>query len=48
VKDDGFLSIVGTFDSLGNLLSVQVIEHGPHQFAGDFNVECDAITSAIG
>ena len=48
VKDDGFFSITGTFDSLGDLLSVQVIEHGPHQFAGDFTVECDAIASAIG
>jgi hypothetical protein len=48
VTDDGFLSITGTFDSQGNLLSVQVIEHGPHQFAGDFTVESAAIASAIG
>ena len=48
VTDNGFFSITATFDSQGNLLSVQVIEHGPHQFAGDFTVECDAIASAIG
>jgi hypothetical protein len=49
VKDSGFTSIRSTFDSQGNLLSVQVIEqHGPHQFAGDFTVECAAIASAIG
>jgi hypothetical protein len=48
VKDAGFLSMVATFDSEGNFLSEQVIEHGPHQFAGDFTVFCDAIASAIG
>jgi streptogramin lyase len=48
VKDAGFLSIVDTVDSQGNLLNEQVIEHGPHQFAGDFTAECDAIASAIG
>jgi hypothetical protein len=48
LTDHGFTSIVGAFDTLGNLLSVQVIEHGPHQFAGDFTAECDAIASAIG
>lgn len=48
VKDVGFLSQVSTFDSEGNLLSVQVIVHGPHPFGGDFTVFCDAIASAIG
>jgi hypothetical protein len=48
VKDVGFLSMVATFDAQGNFLSEQVIEHGPHQFAGDSTVFCDAITSAIG
>jgi hypothetical protein len=48
LKDAGFTSIIGTFDSQGNLLGVQVIQHGPHQFAGDFTVECAAIASAIG
>jgi hypothetical protein len=48
VKDVGFLSMVATFDAQGNVLSEQVIEHGPHPFAGDFTVFCDAIASAIG
>jgi hypothetical protein len=48
VKDVGFLSTVDTVDSQGNLLSEQVIEHGPHPFAGDQMVFCDAIASAIG
>jgi len=48
VKDVGFLSMVATFDAQGNFLSEQVIEHGPHPFAGDFTVFCDAIASAIG
>jgi hypothetical protein len=48
VRDVGFLSSVATFDSQGNFLSEQVIEHGPKQFAGDFTVFCDAIASAIG
>jgi hypothetical protein len=48
VKDAGFLSLVSTTDSQGNLLSQQVIEHGQHPFAGDFTVFCDAIASAIG
>ena len=48
VKDAGFFSIVDTLDSQGNLLSEQVIEHGPHPFAGDQTVMCDAIASAIG
>jgi len=48
VKDVGYLAIVHTFDSEGNLLSEQLIEHGPHAFAGDFDVYCDAIAAAIG
>jgi hypothetical protein len=48
VKDAGFLSMVTTFDADGNVVSQQVIVHGPHQFAGDFTVFCDAIASAIG
>lgn len=48
VKDVGYLSIVDTFDSQGNFLSEQLIEHGPHQFAGDFTVFCNAIAAAIG
>ena len=48
VKDVGYLSIVDTVDAEGNLLSEQVIEHGPHPFAGDFAVYCNAIASAIG
>jgi hypothetical protein len=48
VKDVGYLSIVDTVDSQGNFLSEQVIEHGPHPFAGDFTVYCNAITAAIG
>lgn len=48
VKDAGFLSIVTTFDVQFNVVSEQVVVHGPHQFAGDFTVMCDAIASAIG
>lgn len=48
VKDVGFLSMVQTIDPDGNLLSDQVVEHGPHPFAGDMTVYCDAITAAIG
>ena len=48
VKDVGYLSIVRTVDSEGNLLDEQVTEHGPHPFAGDFEVYCDAIAAAIG
>jgi hypothetical protein len=48
VKDVGYLSIVDTVDSQGDLLSEQVIEHGPHPFAGDFTVYCNAIAFAIG
>ena len=48
VKDVGYLAIVDTVDPEGNLLSHELITHGPHQFAGDFDVYCDAITAAIG
>jgi hypothetical protein len=48
LRDAGFLSIVDTVDSEGNFVSEQLIEHGPHQFAGDFTAMCDAIASAIG
>jgi hypothetical protein len=48
LRDSGFLSIVDTFDAQGNLLSEQVIMHGPHEFAGDFTAFCAAITAAIG
>jgi hypothetical protein len=48
LKDVGYLSMVDTFDAQGNLLSEQVIEHGPHPFGGDFTVFCNAIASAIG
>jgi hypothetical protein len=48
LKDVGFLSIVDTVDAQGNLLSEQVIEHGPHPFSGDFTVFCNAIAAAIG
>ncbi|MGZ6793413.1 MAG: hypothetical protein ACXVGH_07125 [Mycobacteriales bacterium] len=48
VKDVGYLSVVATVDADGNLLRQQVVEHGPHPFAGDFDVLCAAITAAIG
>jgi hypothetical protein len=48
VKDVGYLSLVSTFDSEGDLVSEQVVAHGPHPFAGDFDVFCAAIASAIG
>ena len=48
VKDTGYLSMVQTVDADGNLLSDQLIVHGPHPFAGDRSVLCDAITAAIG
>ena len=44
----GYLSVVTTVDAEGNFLSEQVIEHGPHPFAGDFTVNCNAIAAAIG
>jgi hypothetical protein len=48
LKDSGYLSILDTFDAQGNFLSEQLIENGPHAFAGDFTAYCNAITSAIG
>jgi hypothetical protein len=45
VKQAGYLSFVNTFDSQGDLLSEQVVVHGPHP--GEFPF-CDAIASAIG
>lgn len=48
VKDVGYLSFVTTFDSDGNFLSEQVIEHASHPFVGDRTVSCTAIISAIG
>lgn len=48
VKDVGYLSFVVTVDAQGNFLSDRVVEHGPHPFAGDFTVFCNAIRSAIG
>jgi hypothetical protein len=48
VKDVGYLSLVSTFDAEGDLVSEQVVAHGPHPFAGDFDVFCAAIASAIG
>lgn len=48
LQDVGYLAIVTTVDAQGNFLSQQLIEHGPHQFAGDFSAYCDAITAAIG
>ena len=48
VKDVGFLSIVDTLDSDGNLISEQVTVHGVHQVSGPDDVYCAAIASAIG
>jgi hypothetical protein len=48
LRDAGFLSMVTTIDAQGNVLSDRVVIHGPHQFAGDFDAYCDAITAAIG
>lgn len=48
LRDAGFLAIVDTVDSQGNLISEHLVVHGPHQFAGDFTAMCDAIASAIG
>ena len=48
LKDVGYLAIVDTVDADGNLVSQELVTHGPHQFAGDFDVYCDAITAAIG
>jgi hypothetical protein len=48
-KDVGYLSMVTTLDPQGNVLDVQVVEHGPHPISdSDFALFCDAITSAIG
>jgi hypothetical protein len=41
-------TLVDTVDAQGNFLGEQLIEHGPHQFAGDFGAYCDAIAAAIG
>jgi hypothetical protein len=48
LKDVGFLSMVTRLDAQGNFLSEEVVMHGQHPFAGDFDVFCDAITAAIG
>jgi hypothetical protein len=48
LQDVGYLAIVTTFDAQGNFLNQQLIEHGPHQFAGDHSAYCNAITAAIG
>jgi hypothetical protein len=48
LKDAGFLSIMDTVDADGNFLDQTVVVHGPHQFAGDFDAFCDAISTAIG
>ena len=45
-KAVGFLNIVATFDAQGDLLSQQVIEHGP--VGSDPAAFCGAIASAIG
>ena len=45
-KAVGFLNIVATFDAQGDLLSQQVIEHGPA--GSDPAAFCGAIASAIG
>lgn len=48
LKDVGYLAILHTFDADDNLVSEQLVTHGPHEFAGDFDAFCDAITAAIG
>jgi hypothetical protein len=48
LKDVGYLSMVTTLDAEDNVLSDRVVVHGPHPFAGDFDVFCTAITAAIG
>jgi hypothetical protein len=48
IKDAGYLSIVDTVDADGNLISEEIVAHGPKPFGGDFAVFCDAITAAIG
>lgn len=48
LRDAGYLSMVATVDSEGDMLSERVTVHGPHQFAGDFTAFCRALTAAIG
>ncbi|HEY2557495.1 MAG TPA: hypothetical protein VGI08_10335 [Diaminobutyricibacter sp.] len=48
LKDVGYLAIIDTVDSDGNLLSQQLLVHGPHEYAGDDTAKCDAMTAAIG
>lgn len=48
LRDVGLLSIVDTVDADGNLVNEQLVEHGPHQFAGDFDAYCNAIAAAVG
>jgi hypothetical protein len=48
LKDAGYLSMVTTLDSEGNVISDRVVVHGPHPFAGDFDAYCNAIAAAIG
>jgi hypothetical protein len=48
LTDVGYLSMVTTLDSQGNVLTERVVTHGQHPFAGDFDVFCNAITAAIG
>ena len=47
LKDHGYTAIVETVDSDGNLVDAHVVEHGPHEFAGDQDALCDAITAAL-
>jgi hypothetical protein len=48
VKDVGYLAILTTVDADGNFLSQELVARGPHPFAGDFEVYCNAILAAIG
>ena len=48
LRDAGYTAILDTVDADGNFISEQVINHGPHEFAGDQTAYCDAITAAIG
>ena len=48
LKDHGYTAIVETVDSNGDLVDAHVVEHGPHEFAGDQDALCDAITAALG
>lgn len=47
VKDVGFVSILDTFDSDGNLISAQLVVHGVQQASGPDAAYCAAITSAL-